>query len=151
MRLFQSADVQALTGLSRSQLREWTGRDRRFLVPPDVDPQGPGRVALFTWQTVLSLRILRQLQVDFAVDIGAWAPGVSAFRVLIDGLPFQALWGSVVYFSNRANPELLEKGDTPPKSGLLLPLDQHLLVLSTEMSIQAPEQRELFAAVALKS
>ena len=54
-RMFQAADVVLLTGLTVSQLREWSSPRRRNLIPADVTAAGPGRHALYSWQTILVL------------------------------------------------------------------------------------------------
>ena len=76
VRLFQSADALEVTGLTRSQLREWTGR--RNLISPDVGPDGPGRHALYTWQSLLVLRLLLVLHNDFAAQVGGLGAGCKA-------------------------------------------------------------------------
>ena len=112
IKLSQAADVIELTGLTRSQLREWSNPGRRNLVPADVEPGGPGRHALYTWQTILVLRLLRELHVDFAVEVSAWAPGMVGFRQKLERISFLSLWGSLAHFQNRDNPEIgtLEDG-----------------------------------------
>jgi len=150
MRLFQAADVVALTGLTRSQLREWSGRDRRNLVPPDIVPEGPGRHALFAWQTVLVLRLLKTLNNDFAVEVAAWAPGLNELRRNLEGISFPSLWGLFVYFPDRERPELMKPNMTVSNSGgLTLPLDPHLAAIATKLSIPPPEQLHLFPAIAV--
>jgi hypothetical protein len=142
MRLFQAADVMELAGLSRSQLREWSSRDRRNLVPADVDPEGPGRHALYKWQTVLVLRLLRTLHTDFAVEVAAWAPGMNRLRQEMERVSFPSLWGSLVYFPNRDKPRLTTSDSVTSLGGVLLPLDPHLLIIATKLSL--PPQNQLF-------
>jgi hypothetical protein len=150
MRLFQSADVLELTGLTRSQLREWTSRDRRNLVPADVEPEGPGRHALYTWQTILVLRLLKALHADFSVEVGAWAPAMNHLRQQLEGVPFPSLWRSIVHFRSREQAQLV----IPPlggniSGGVLVALDPHLLVIATKLSLPPPDQFPLFPAVAV--
>ena len=150
MLLFQAADVTSLTGLTRSQLREWCSRDRRDLIPADVEPAGPGRHALYTWQTVLVLRLLRTIHVDFAGEVGAWAPALARLRPELAGVSFPSLWGSAIHLPTRRHAELV--GPMPVREvagGLLLPLDPHLHVLATRLSMSPPGQLPLFPAVAV--
>ncbi|MCF5097152.1 MerR family transcriptional regulator, partial [Pseudomonas gessardii] len=67
MRLIKAAAVQALTGLTSDQLREWTSR--RHLIVPDEKPSGPGSRALYSWQTVLLLRLAVVLREKFHVEL----------------------------------------------------------------------------------
>lgn len=151
MRYFQSADVLELTGLTRSQLREWSGRDRRKLVVADVEPDGPGRHALFKWQTVLALRLLKELQSEFAVEVAAWAPSINDLRELLEGVPFQSLWQSSVYFPTCKQVKLIGGSSTGQATwGIVLSLDPHLLVIATKLSIPPPDQLPLFPAVAVR-
>lgn len=149
MRLFQASNVAALTSLTRSQVREWTSRDRRNLVPADVEPEGPGRHALYTWQTVLVLRLLRSLQLDFAIEVAAWAPGMNVLRRRLDRVSFPSLWGSVVHFPSRSNPQLISVRDAMSPSGVILPLDPHLMIIATSLSLHPPSQLYLFPVMAV--
>jgi hypothetical protein len=63
MRYATTALVSTLTGLSTTQLREWT--NRRALVPADVPPAGKGSSAKFTWQTVLITLSSRRIAAFF--------------------------------------------------------------------------------------
>ena len=151
VRYFQSADVLELTGLTRSQLREWSSRDRRNLVIADVEPEGPGRHALFKWQTVLALRLLKEMQTRFAVEVAAWAPAINSLRQVLDGQPFQSLWRSSVCFPSCGQVELIELNSAREFiSGIVLPLDPHLLVIATKLCIPPPDQLPLFPAVAVR-
>lgn len=149
-RLFQAADVVAMTGLTRSQLREWTGRDRRNLIMPDVVGDGPGRHTLFTWQTTLSLRILKCLHEEYAVEVGAWAPAISHFRDGLVGISFPSLWGAFVHFATRNRGELVFCSSATPMLGLTIELDPHLEAVTTRLSQTRPDQLFLFPAVAAK-
>ena len=144
MRLFQSADALELTGLTRSQLREWTGRGRRELIPPDVDPEGPGRHALYAWQTLLVLRLLRDLHVDFAAEVGAWAPAAKALRVKLDRVSFPSLWKLSAFFPNRETALLIDGARDVDGGGIIMPLDPHLVVLASKLMLSRPDQLSLF-------
>ncbi len=135
MRLFQSADVLVLTGLSKSQLREWTGRGRRELLHPDVEPDGPGRHALFSWQTVLVLRVLLVLHRDFTTEVGAWAPAAQQLRGRLEHLPFLNLWRLCALFPSTTDVILTENIAEAGTGGIVIPLEPHLEVLATKLSV----------------
>jgi len=149
MRLFQSADVLVLTGLSKSQLREWTGRGRRELLHPDVEPDGPGRHALFSWQTVLVLRVLLVLHRDFAAEVGAWAPAAQQMRGRLEHLPFLNLWRLCALFPSTTEVILTENISEAGAGGIVVPLEPHLEALATKLSLPRPDQLPLFPTMAV--
>lgn len=149
MRFFQSADALKATGLTRSQLREWTGRGRRELIPPDVRPDGPGRHALYAWQTLLVLRLLLVLHNDFAAEVGAWAPAAENLREKLDTASFPRLWHSSVFFPNRQTALLVDDVSKIADSGLILPLEPQLIVLASRLSLPRPDQLSLFPVMAV--
>lgn len=149
MKLFQSADVLLLTGLTKSQLREWTGRGRRELLLPDVEPHGPGRHALYSWQTVLVLRVLLVLHRDFAAEIGAWAPAAQKLREHLEHLPFLYLWRVCAVFPSTTDVILTENIIDARDGGIVVPLEPHLDVLATKLSLPRPAQLPLFPTMAV--
>lgn len=149
MKLFQAADVVDLKGLTGSQLREWSSRGRRNLVPVDVEPGGPGRHALYSWQTILVLRMLKELHTEFAVEIGAWAPGMVKFRQTLNHVSFSSLWGSMVHFRCMDDPKLVVASASNTLAGLIVPLDPHLLPIANSLSVRPPDQLFLFPTLAV--
>lgn len=149
MRLFQSADALELTGLTRSQLREWTGRGRRELISPDIDADGPGRHALYAWQTLLVLRLLLVLHNEFAAEVGAWAPAAKNLREKLEGASFPTLWHLSVFFPNRRTALLVDDVSKIGHTGLILPLESHLTVLSSKLLLPRPNQISLFLPLAV--
>jgi hypothetical protein len=150
MRLFQSADVLVLTGLTKSQLREWTGHGRRELLHPDVEPDGPGRHALFAWQTVLVLRVLLGLHRDFAAEVGAWAPAAKQLRAKLEAVPFLNLWRVSALFPSTHDVILTENiTEAPAGGGIIVPFEPHLEVLATKLSLPRPDQLPLFPTMAV--
>ena len=147
MKLFQAADVIDLTGPTGSQLREWSSRRRRNLVPVDVEPEGPGRHALYSWQTILVLRILNGLRTEFAVEVRAWAPGLIKFRGTLSCISFSSLWESLVHFQSMDKPKFVGVSESEALTGLLMPLDPHLLPISHRLSVPPPDQLLLFPAL----
>ena len=149
MRLFQSADALEATGLTRSQLREWTGRGRREIISPDVGPNGPGRHALYAWQTLLVLRLLLVLHTEYAAEVGAWAPAAKNLREKFDGTSFPSLWNLSVFFPNLHTALLIDDVSKIGRSGLILPLESHLTVLASKLSLPRPDQLSLFLPMAM--
>ena len=149
MRLFQSADALEASGLTRSQLREWTGRGRRELISPDVSPGGPGRHALYTWQSLLVLRLLLVLHNDFAAEVGAWAPAAMNLREKLKNTSFPSLWHLSVFFPNRHTALLVDDVAKVGHTGLILPLESHLTVLASKLSLPRPDQLSLLLPVAV--
>ena len=145
--MFQAADVVELTGLTGHQLRQWS--IRRDLVPPDVKPSGPGRHALYSWETVVVLRLLKEAHDRFAVEIGAWSKGMVALREALQGASFPSLWGQAVHFRRLDIPVLVPARDGEMLTGMVLPLDPHLRPLATKLSVHQPDQRTLFPALAV--
>ena len=69
MQLIQMSDAAKLSGVTVHQLKEWCAR--RDILPPDVPGSGRGRHALYSWQTVLAVRLLHELHQRFGVEVGA--------------------------------------------------------------------------------
>lgn len=148
MVLYQASDTLALTGLTKSQLREWCSV--RNLLPPDVLPSGPGRHALFTWQTALALRVLKAVRDDWAGEVASWAPSLRKFRKGLDQVPFPALWGTAVAFDQQRTPSIVRLPLTVDELGaLIMPLDPHLTVLARSLALPPPDQLHLFPAMAV--
>lgn len=145
--------VQSLTGLTANQLREWS--HRRDLIPPDVDAGGPGRPALYSWQTVLLLRIAVVLRERFRIELQAHKDLLHALRDLFSGVPFPTLRGCVLALRAMEHGELLSEGMVRVGGGdpdtLFLGLDPHLDVLETEFAPQDQSgQLPLFRAVRIR-
>lgn len=148
MQLYQTADTLKLTGLTKSQLREWCSV--RNLVPADILPNGPGRHALFSWQTALALRLLKAIHDDWAGEVASWAEPIRTFRAAIEHVPFPSLWGAVLRFDKNRCPTIYRPSTTVIDGPtLVLPLDPHLLVLATSLAIPPPDQLHLFPAMAV--
>lgn len=125
----QFSDALRLTGLSQSQLKEWCGK--RALFHPTVAARGPGRVALYSWQDIVALRVFRDIFEVFGGRASGWAPGVSAFRECIDGQFFPNLWGKGAIFSDQHSASLGTLTTLPlARAALFVPLDPHLAVIS---------------------
>jgi hypothetical protein len=148
MRLFQASQVLALTGLTRSQLREWCSRDRRDLLRPDVEPDGPGRHALYSWQTVLVLRVLRVLHADFAVEVAAWAPAMNELRSRLEGVSFPSLHSCSAHFKSPKHAAIV--AGHVPAQGVFIELGPHLAEIAAMLRAPGTEQLPLFPATAVR-
>jgi hypothetical protein len=152
--MINAGRVQQLTGLTADQLREWT--HRRALIAPDVAPQGPGRRALYAWQTVLLLRLAVVLKEKFRVELQAHQDLLTALRDLLAGASFPALRGTVLVLHGMTHGELVADGGVffhadSPDDALMLRLDPHLDVLATEFAPQEHSpQLPLFRAVRVR-
>lgn len=138
MESIQFSDAVYLTELSESQLREWCGK--RGLFQPTVPARGPGRVALYSWQDLIALRIFREIFTVFGGRASSWAPGINELRCRLDGQFFPSLWGKSAIFTDRHS-AILGTLPTTPVAGaaLFVPLDPHLKVIAehaTPMDLQ---------------
>jgi hypothetical protein len=151
MRLVRSREVQALTGLSGDQLREWT--HRRGLIPPDVKPHGSGTQALYSWRTVLLLRLAADLRNRFHLELQAHRDLFAQLRLQFDGVAFHSLWGKAVVLEGTSEIDIVD-AQRPLRTAsdfLFLRFDPHLEVLSRHFG--TPEdtpQLPLFPVVALR-
>jgi hypothetical protein len=147
MQLVQASDAILLSGLTADQLREWCGR--RAVVVPDVPAAGRGRHALYSWQTIMALRLLKELHGRFRVEVGSWAGAIGQCRDLLRGRSFPSLWGTSAAFLSTGQAVLIagasDVGDGPR---LLVPLDPHLEVLASGLDLPGPaSQLPLFTAL----
>jgi hypothetical protein len=125
----QFSDALHLTELSENQLREWCGK--RGLFQPTVPARGPGRVALYSWQDLITLRVFRDIFQVFGGRASSWAPGVGQLRMCLAGQFFPNLWGRGAVFPNQRSAYLgtlttLRSTD----SVLFVPFDPHLAVIA---------------------
>jgi hypothetical protein len=143
-KLVKASDAIELVGLTRSQLREWTSRGRRELILPDVEPNGSGSHAFFSWQTLLALRLLLALHTDFAAEVGAWAPAARDLRLKLENVYFGHLWGACAFFPSPETSLLIEEARAYGCAGVILPLEPHLAALASKLSLPRPTQLSLF-------
>ena len=152
MRLAKAQEVQALTGLSTDQLREWAGR--RGLVRPDVPARGKGSQARYSWQTVLALRLASVLKDQFKVELQAHRELLGKVQAELAGKSFPALRGCVMALYGNSHVELRAPGKRANDAEmpvLLLPLEPHLEALSNGFGLpDTMEQRPLFPALGVR-
>lgn len=127
----QFSDALRLTELSESQLREWCGK--RGLFQPTVPARGPGRVALYSWQDLIALRVFREIFQVFGGRASSWAPGIGELRLCLTGQFFPNLWGRGAIFPDQRSAYLGTLSSLPVKgAALFVPLDPHLDVISSQ-------------------
>ncbi|WP_347258520.1 MerR family transcriptional regulator [Methylocaldum sp.] len=147
--MIQAKEVLRLTGLSADQLREWTCR--RGLVKPDVQPSGPGTLALYSWQTVLVLRLAVEMRDSFRMELQAHRNLFNGLASRLAGISFPSLVGCRLACYAGGDWVLLRHGEDPERDAVLLRLDPHLEVLGAEFAPHEPlRQLPLFPAVQLK-
>lgn len=140
-------EVQRLTGLTSSQLREWT--NRRCLILPDLLPSGPGTRARYSWQTVLVLRLAVSLKGVFHVELQAHQDLFAQLSAFLSKRPFHSLAGQVLIIHANGDFELDDAAYARAfyDDAIVLCLDSHLNVLSAEFEMTPfPIQRTLFPA-----
>ncbi|WP_425909817.1 MerR family transcriptional regulator [Nitrobacter sp. TKz-YC02] len=147
-----SREVQALTGLSADQLREWTGR--RGLIRPDRPAQGKGTQARFSWQTVLVLRLALVMKQDFHIELHPHRESFSELQKLFHGKAFPGLWDRVVLLRERAQLAIAKPSEmTFPadETVIVMPLAPHLRALMTGFGVPMPtQQMPLFRAIGFR-
>jgi hypothetical protein len=138
MESVQFSDALRLTELSESQLREWSGK--RSLFQPTVPARGPGRVALYSWQDIIALRVFRNILQDFGGKASSWTLGIAELRVCLSGQFFPSLWGRMAIFPNQHTAHLGSLSTLPIGAGtLFIPLDPHLGVIA---DLATPEEMQ---------
>lgn len=149
MKLVQASDAVRLSGLTEHQLREWCGR--RAVVIPDVPAAGRGRHALFSWQTILSLRILKELHSRFGVKVVAWRQAMAACQQLLQGRPFPSLWDASMAFPSTSEATLTLNWEGLGETAcIVVPLHPHLCALASHESAPPELQLPLFAALPVR-
>lgn len=149
--MIQTKDVLRFTGLSADQLREWTSR--RALLKPDVQPSGPGTLALYGWQTVLTLRLAVSIRKSFHMELEAQRSLLEGLRNRLVGTSFLSLLGCSVACFPQGEWTILRPGEHPPvdRDVLVLRLDPHLEVLAATFAPhEEMRQLPLFAALKMK-
>lgn len=134
----QFSDALRLTELSESQLREWCGK--RGLFQPTVAARGPGRVALYSWQDLIALRVFRDIFQTFGGRASSWAAGVAEFRACLNGQFFPNLWGRGAIFPDQNSARLGTLPSVPANGAVLfVPLDPHLAIVA---NLATPEDMQ---------
>ncbi|WP_430415257.1 hypothetical protein [Parasphingorhabdus sp.] len=150
MRYATTSLVSSLTGLSTTQLREWT--NRRALVPADVPPAGRGSPAKFTWQTVLIICVAATLKTDFRLELQSYRGLFSGLRTSLHQKSFVAIWNKKLVIEPSGDWTLTNIDDDIDSPGdvLVIQLRPHLETLAVGFAISPPPtgsgQLDLFPA-----
>jgi len=132
-----------LTGLSTDKLREWTSR--RALIPADQRPKQKGSPAMFSWQTILVLRVAVLLRDQFRLELQAHKGAFANLRKLLLSQSLIALWGKRLALGPGGTWVLLDGVETAPRDdALLIALNPHLAILRCGFALSgANEERQL--------
>jgi hypothetical protein len=155
MQLVPTRQTLKLTGLSPAKLREWTSR--RALIPADVPPKKQGSSSLYTWQTILILRLAVTLQEKFCLELQAHRALFSGLRENLRGHSFIALWDHVLALRSGTDWALFNAAANTPldADAIILRLNPHLEVLAAGFALPHPYrtagQLELFPVAAVDS
>lgn len=142
---FQASDVRALTGLSASQLREWTAR--RGILPADQPARGRGKHAQYAWNTVLVLRILAELHSSYGIEIAAWSALAMRIRDDLAAASPLSLYGKYLQIRCGGHEITATPSATPSSTSTIIPLNPHLEALATDLGVAPPAQLSLFVAI----
>ncbi|TGR83016.1 MerR family transcriptional regulator [Mesorhizobium sp. M2D.F.Ca.ET.223.01.1.1] len=148
MQLMQTSDAARLAGVTVHQLREWC--TRRDILSPDVPGAGRGRHALFSWQTVLAVRLLHELNERFGIEVGAWRGAIREFRAIIGGRPFPVLWHAYAQFSDCGHAVVTASPPVDGNTVVVVPLAPHLQAIAQDFALPPEPQLPLFPAVGLR-
>jgi hypothetical protein len=143
--MYQAAEAQTIAGLTKNQLREWSGR--RAILSPDVPGKGRGRHALYSWSTVLVLRIFAKLQADFHIEVGCYGGLLGALRDDLRTRGMLGLYGRVLVLESHAAYAIEHRRRVNTRAALVVDLDEHLREIESLLSEGAPAQFPLFPAV----
>ena len=145
--LITTGEARRLTGLSTEQLREWTSR--RALIPADVKPKGHGSPALYSWQTILLLRLALILRDRFHLELQAHHDLFTDLGRGLRKMSFSSLRGRLIILEGSHGWTFHEQRDCActGESCIVLVLDPHLEILAMEFSEvqpKCPKQMPLF-------
>jgi hypothetical protein len=105
---------------------------------------------LYSWQTVLLLRLAMQLRETFKMELQGRRRFFSELSERLVGTSFPALWGCRLVLYDDGSCDILSARQIPTfsRDALIIRLDPHLQVLSAAFDPQEPiQQLPLFAAL----
>ena len=105
---------------------------------------------MYSWQTVLALRLLRELHERFGAEVGAWKGAIEEFRNLLRGRSFPGLWNIAVAFPDHNHARLIDERTAPTEASIVMPLTPHLKTLAQFFAFPAEPQLPLFPAVGIR-
>jgi len=121
------------------------------VVTADVPAAGRGHLALFSWQTILALRVLNEVHQRYGVEVSGWRSAISQLQTLLKGRPFPSLWGAVAVFPSAQEALLKLDGEVFAKDTCLtVDLHQHLEALAAPSQLPVEAQLPLFPAMAVR-
>jgi hypothetical protein len=104
---------------------------------------------MYSWQTILALRILGELRSRFFVEVGSWRKAMIACQDILRRKPFPALQGGIMHFKTNSEASLFAAGQISPETqGILVPLSPHLQAIST--GFEKPDLAQLPLLTSLK-
>ncbi|WP_298378523.1 hypothetical protein [Azospirillum sp.] len=108
-------------------------------------------MALFSWQTILALRVLNEVHQRYGVEVSGWRSAIAQLQTLLKGRSFPSLWGAVAVFPNAQEALLYLDGEAYTKDTCLtVGLTRHLEMLATPGELPVEAQLPLFPAVAVR-
>jgi DNA-binding transcriptional MerR regulator len=146
--MFQAGEVTQIANISKHQLREWTGR--RGILVADVPGQGRGRHALYSWSTVLLLKIVSDLKARFHVEIAAYASMLHDLRHDLADRSMLSLYGQSLFILSPDGYALKpSRSDQEASLALIIELDDYLSELAATLPGGASPQLPLFPVMRL--
>ena len=132
--MFRASDAIAMAGVTQHQLREWTAR--RCILPADAPGRGRGKHALYSWSTILVLRIMADLHARFHIEVGYWAALAPRLRAEMSERSFVSLYGQVLTIVGFDAYQLLPwRTALLEKAVIWVPLDEHLAALAGDLGL----------------
>jgi len=101
---------------------------------------------MYSWQTILVLRVLKELQEKYGVEVSGWGAAAQSLREQLEGQPFPSLWRLTVFFPDRHYAQLVVTPDLHA-GGLIVPLEPHLSELASRLSVPPEDQLPLVLPV----
>ncbi|SON57023.1 hypothetical protein HDIA_3482 [Hartmannibacter diazotrophicus] len=108
-------------------------------------------MALFSWQTILALRVLNEVHQRYGVEVSGWRMAIAQLQTLLKGRSFPSLWCAVAVFPNAHEALLKLEGEIYTKDVCLtVSLRRHLEALATPSQLLVEAQLPLFPAMAVR-
>jgi hypothetical protein len=101
---------------------------------------------MYSWQTILVLRVLKELQEKYGVEVSGWGAAAQSLREQLEGQPFPSLWRLTVFFPDRHHAQLVVTPDFYA-GGLIVSLEPHLSELASRLSVPPEDQLPLVLPV----
>ena len=147
MRLVQAGRAASLAGVSAHQMREWCGR--RGILEPDIPGEGAGNHALYSWKTILTIRIVSELRSRYRINLSAWPNVVRSLRDQLENRSYLRLRDCCVAIHDIEVAEILPTSMIRVAASVIfVPLNPHLDALAVPLKIEGSDhQLALFPAM----